>query len=186
MAEVKNVTFGKPKIGGAVFSAPVGTALPTDAKTELDGAFKALGYVSNEGVSNENKIDTENIKAWGGDTVLVVQKGKEDTFKYTLIEVLNVDVLKEVFGADNVTGNIENGLKIVANSKPLDTHTVVIELILRNNILKRIVIPNAMVSEIGDINYKDDEAVGYEITLVATPDASGNTHYEYMSKGTNV
>ena len=40
MAKEANVTTAKPKIGGAVYSAPLGTALPTDATTELDNAFK--------------------------------------------------------------------------------------------------------------------------------------------------
>ena len=35
-----NVTTGKPKVGGAVFRAPVGTTLPTDASTALNSAFK--------------------------------------------------------------------------------------------------------------------------------------------------
>ena len=30
MANVSNVTSAKPKIGGAIYSAPLGTALPTD------------------------------------------------------------------------------------------------------------------------------------------------------------
>ena len=39
----KNVTAAKPKVGGAIWCAPLGTALPKDAKTELDPAFKSLG-----------------------------------------------------------------------------------------------------------------------------------------------
>lgn len=45
-ASASNVTAAKPKIGGAVSTAPAGTNLPTNAKTALDVAFKTLGYIS--------------------------------------------------------------------------------------------------------------------------------------------
>ena len=63
MADVKNVTAAKPKVGGAVYSAPLGTTLPTDATTALNVAFKALGYISEDGLKNKNSPSSENVKA---------------------------------------------------------------------------------------------------------------------------
>lgn len=184
MADVNNVTSAKPKIGGAIYSAPLGTKLPTDATSKLHNDFKALGYISEDGLVNENTASTENIKAWGGDIVDTVQTEKTDTFTYTLIESLNIDVLKEIYGKDNVEGDLTAGIKIKANTKELEQHVVVIEMVLKGNILKRIVIPNGKVGEVGEISYTDSEMVGFETTLNAFPDTEGNTHYEYIKKAT--
>ncbi len=180
--DAKNVSYGKPQFGGAIHSAPLGTALPTDAITNLDTSFKNLGYVSEDGLINSNTRETEVIKAWGGDTVLVTQTSKDDTFQYTLIETLNIDVLKEVYGEDNVDGDLDTGITIKSNAIPLEGHSIVIDMILKGDVLKRIVIPNGTVSEIGDIQYVDNDATGYETTLTCAADEEGNTHYEYVQK----
>ena len=185
MSKVKNVTAAKPKIGGAIYSAKIGTALPSDASTKLDDAFVALGYCSEDGLTNENSPETETVKAWGGDIVLTPQTEKSDTFKFKLLETLDVNVLKEVYGQDNVSGTLDTGIIVKANSNQLEDRSYVIELIMRGNALKRIVIPQASISEISEITYSDSDPVGYEITLTAMPDSESNTHYEYIiSKGT--
>lgn len=183
MAKAMNVTTAKPKFGGAIYSAPLGTTLPINAITDLDVAFKSLGFISEDGLKNSNSPETEKIKAWGGQTVATVQTSKEDTFTYTLIEALNIDVLKEVYGPKNVTGTLETGIEIKANNKELPEHVIVVDMILKDDVMKRIVIPIGKVSEIGEISYGDSDPVGYETTLDCAPyDDEGNTHYEYIQK----
>ena len=73
---VTNVSAGKPKKSGAIYRAALGSTLPTDASGTLDTAFKALGYVSEDGLTNDNSPAAEDIRAWGGDVVLTVQTKK--------------------------------------------------------------------------------------------------------------
>ena len=179
-ADATKATTSKPKIGGAVFKAPLTAILPTDATSSLSEDFVCLGYVSEDGIKNNNTASTGKIKAFGGDTIVTYTEEKPDTFKFTLAEALNEDVLKTVYGEDNVTGTLSAGMTVKANSKELPNFVWVLELVLKNNVVKRIVIPRASVTEIGEISYTDTNLLGYETTLSALPDTAGNTHYEYI------
>lgn len=181
MSNASNVSTGKPKVAGAIYRAPVGTTLPTSASAALAGAFLELGYVSEDGVKNTNEPSTENIKAWGGAVVLVVQTEKKDEWTFKLIESLNPNVLETVYGSSNVNYNAVNGT-ITVSAKPdqLEDASYVIDTIMKGGALKRVVIPKGSLSNLAEIVYKDDEAIGYEITVSALPDSNGVTHYEYI------
>ena len=176
------VSAGKPKKTGAIFAAPKGTTLPESTSEALNDAFKCLGFVSDAGVVNGTNISSNKIKAWGGETVLVIYSSKEDTYKFTLIEVKNLDVLKFVYGTENVSGTLENGITVTANAGQPDEISLVIDMIMSDNTAKRVVIPTASISAVGDITYDDNSATGYETTVDCIPDADGNTHYEYIKK----
>ena len=178
--KVDNVSTGKPSISGGVWIADAGTTLPTDATTDLGADFTALGYVSEDGLTNSNSPESDTGKAWGGDIVITYQNEKPDTFTFTLIEAKNADVLAAVYGTDNVDGTISTGIEVTANGTEAEEHVWVFEIVMRNNTLKRIVVPAGKVTEVGDISYTDEDMVGYELTVQAFPDTDANTHYEYI------
>lgn len=182
---VSNVSAAKPATGGAIYVADTSATLPTAADSTLGESFTCLGYISEDGMTNANAPDTEDIHAWGGDPVLTIYNSKEDTFNFKLIEVLNADVLKVVYGDDNVSGALSTGITVTANNSDLPSKAYVVDMILRNGALKRIVVPTAQVSDIGEIEYSDSDAIGYDVTISAHADSAGNTHYEYIKAAAN-
>ena len=179
-----NVTTGKPNIAGAVFTAPIGTTLPTDATTALASAFVCLGYVSEDGLSNNNELSVEAIKAWGGNIVYRSLTEMNDEFGLALIETENPDVLKTGYGESHVTGDASGNISVdVVGEEPIE-RVWVFELALRGNRARRIVIPDGAITSRDEITYNDSDAVAYGITISAYPDANASTHKEYTEKAT--
>lgn len=179
--DASNVSFGKPKATGAVYVAPAGTTVPTNATSTLDPAFKGLGYVSEDGLVNGTETDTESVIAWGGQKVLEGQTTFSETFMVNLIET-NPNALAVFYGEDNVTVDGDN-ITVKANGTPLPNLVVVFELVLSGGRIKRIVVPNAqVVDRSGEVTYVDGEPISYPALFSAYPDSDGNTHIEYITK----
>lgn len=189
MANTGNIGAGKPAVAGGIYACLTSaikddTPLPTDATTDMSTLthFKSLGYISEDGVTNENSPETEDTKSWDGATVSSIQTSKEDTFSWKMLEVLNEDVLKLLYGSANVT-TASGATTIEATTDEMEAYAYVIDMIIGEK-AQRIVIPNAKVNEVSEMTYSGSEVVGYEITVTAMPDPAREdktvTHYTYI------
>lgn len=178
----ENITVGKPKSTGAVFYAPAGSTLPTTADAELDKAFVCVGTISDNGLTRKTKKSTKEIKDWGGNTVKVMQTDITETFGFTMLEATNADVQKAVYGDENVKMDVSSGMTVTHNSAEPVERAWVIDQVLDNGSALRIVIPHGKITELSDVSYKVDEAIGYGVTITALGDAAGTTSIDYISK----
>ncbi|MBQ9387121.1 MAG: phage tail protein [Lachnospiraceae bacterium] len=181
-----SITAVKPKVGGALYVAPTTATLPTDFSTALDSAFKSLGYISEDGVKNNNGSTSEELRAWGGEVVHATEKEYKDNYFFTLIEFLNLEVLSIAFGEGNISdikdGGVTVGHKLQHNNHTHDTMAWVFEMVLEGDRVMRKVIPCAKVTELGEINFKDSEPVKLDVSLSAFLDSAGNSSYDYISE----
>lgn len=174
-----NVRVG---VTGAAYTAPPGTALPTDAGTALDPAFEDVGYISDDGVTESQDTDVTNIKAWqNSDVVRKVQTEHDVTYNFTMIETNPVS-LEAYYGnfaaADpGATPPTDDTVEITGEQLPRGPWVL---SVLDGADVIRVSIPDGQVTERGEITYQGEEEIGYEITITCYPDTSGVKAYKYM------
>lgn len=158
-------------------------ALPTDATTALTG-FVEGGYISEDGVTKTVDASDDNIIAWGGDTVRTVRTEHNLSYTFTFIESSNVNVLKLIYGDENVTVDGAGNIAVRESSKLQSRKSFVIETFDGDKKLRE-VIPNAQLAVSGDITYVHSDVVRYECTLTAFPDPADPNFkaYTYRSSG---
>lgn len=183
----KNVVSGKPLATGGVLIGDAGAALPEDATTAPGASFVAAGYIGEDGVTEGGERSTEKIKAWGGDTVKVVQTEHSLTYSFVFIETLNADVLKAVYGDENVTttpATASTGTlhKVLVTGKTLPHKSYIFE-VKDGDARIRIAIADGQITEVGEITYSDAEVIGYEVTIECFADANGVKATKYLDDG---
>ena len=166
-----NVTTGKRRTAGGIYWAAPGTSLPTDATTDLASAFKNVGYVSEDGVTNSKSRETLEIKEWGGETVASEVTSQAEAYKWKSIEYLNVDTLKAVYGTENVTES-QGAIAIKVKAGTYGKGVWVVDTALSGGRLQRIVIPDGAITEIGDIVYVGNDVTAFDITLACNFNAT--------------
>jgi len=165
-------------VTGAAYSAPAGTTLPTDNTTALAAAFVDLGYISDAGVIEKQATSTTQIKAWqNGDTVREVQTDHTLTYQFAMIET-KVDSLKAFYGDDKVTTGTGSNWTAEISGEQGNRGEWVFEVIDGTHTI-RIVVPDGQVTAKGDVVYKSDTVLTYDVTITCYPDASGNKAYIY-------
>ena len=160
-------------ISGELYVAVLGTALPTDTSTALPAAWKGMGYVSEDGVTQENERDTEDIIAWqNAATVRTRVTSAKESFNFTLIETKK-DVIEFAYGT-TVTQSAPHGTYTITPGSTGGIKAFVLEIIDGTQI-KRIGVAQGELVERGETVYGIEDAVGYECTVVATPTRSCTT-----------
>lgn len=178
----KNVSLGKPISTGCVWVAPSGTALPVDANSPLDDAFKCVGYISEDGVTNAVDTDSTDVTDMGGVKVLSEISSYGETYQFAMLE-LNETSAKLRYGTANVEAPDEDTITIRHAMPTGESSVVVFEILLTGNKVKRIVLPDATISDHGDIQYSAGDAITYDVTLAANPSEliGGASSVEYVA-----
>lgn len=179
MADSGNVWAATLNANGAcIYRAPLGTPLPTTATEELDAAFVDLGWMSEDGFVNSITRDTTKHYAFGGDVVKTTQDRYTETATFALLET-NADTVAVVYGDDNVV-DAGGTLTIEHSSKMLDHQVFVFEYIDGDNV-GRVVMRDAQVTEVADINYKHTDLKMFNLTVDLYKTENGeNAVYEVI------
>lgn len=160
-------------LSGGVLRAPIDTPAPADPSAAWGAGWVNLGFISEDGVTEAYDDDTETIRSWqGGQTVRSMITGTTATFGFTCIET-NIEVLRAyhkgseiVSTADLATINV-GGATADQTAWGFD--------ILDGDDHIRIIVGRGEVTERGEITYRSNEAIGYQLTITAYPDADGLT-----------
>ncbi|MFE4514420.1 hypothetical protein ACFRMQ_09555 [Kitasatospora sp. NPDC056783] len=164
-------------ITGAAYAAPRGTKAPTDATSPWPADAVDIGWISDDGITESNSADVTEIKAWqGGATVRKVVSGSEMTFKLTAIETSKT-TLELYHKGSKVTG--ASGKAVLAIKAPGPDRRMFGFDVVDGDSHIRIVVPDGEVTEVGDLVYKGDEALAYELTITAYPAADGTVAIKF-------
>lgn len=183
LGNTSNVLVGAPSVSGGFWVANKLTQAEIDALTgttdlTAEAKFHPVGFVSEDGITEAQERDTEKVKAWGGDTIRVLQNEFTKTYSLTFMELKNIEVLKLIYGDGNVTEAPDGSVAIRHNKDTLDHKTFVIDVLDRNERVRK-VIPNGQITETGELNLTHSAVMSLEITIEAFIDEKGNNAYEF-------
>lgn len=158
-----DVAVGKASPAGVLYWAPLGTPLPTDPTTQLNSAFKPVGLLNEDGLTNAADMDKTEVADMDGNTVLTIVSSYKETMQFVMLET-NENSLKMRYGTENVstTGNITK----VDHKVPSGERLVLVADILMagNDKRQRKIMPDATLGEVGDVQYHSSDAITYDVT----------------------
>lgn len=173
------VSLGKFKVGGYAYWAPAGTTPPTDSATALPSAYKLLGYLSEDGLTNTTDTDATEIKDANGTTVMKIITSYAESYQFALLEVLRAESAKLRYNSDAVTGTDKS--MTIKHQMPSDEDFVLVfEIAMSGDVKDRLVIGNATRAEFGDRQVHAGDPQVYDITVSANDMGNGVTAIEYI------
>lgn len=175
MANVaENVRVG---VTGAVYFAPSATAVPTSVSEALNAAFTDVGYISEDGVTENVSTESTDIRAWqNGDIVRRVQTSHDYTISFSMLET-KAKTLELYYGNFTAGPGGDSGVVEISGEQPYRGAFVV--QVIDDTDLIRIVIPDGQITERGEVVRVNGDATMYNVTITAYPDNTGTKAYIY-------
>ena len=160
-SKVRVGVTGALSLGGATAVAP------TDAVAALGTGWTDLGYISEDGVTETRDRSSEQIRAWqNSDLLRVVVTESSMTYKCVLVETK-----AEVVGLYYGTTVSADGSVVINPGETGGRHKFALDVI-DGDAKIRVYVPAGEITEVGDQVYANGQAIGYEVTITAYPDAS--------------
>lgn len=126
--------------------------------------------------------DTDKKKAFGGNVVKILQTDYSLTLQFSFLESINADVLRAVYGDDNVTVRGPS-IRVRHNKRPLPHASWVIDTLDSAVGLRRIWIPDGQITTVDDVQIVHTETIAYKVTVECFEDADGTPLYEWVHIG---
>lgn len=185
---VAEIAVSRSAVTGAIFWAPEGTALPTDATTVLAGAYQNLGYVGADGITPARDVTTDPVTDMNGDEILQLQTGFSKAYSAPMLQTRNEYLNNAIFGDENVTvtpADATRGKRLTVLDKGVVSPrgVMVIELGDGGTGKERRVCPVARI-----ITAEEGALVGtavqtFTLTYSLSKDSSGVYDYKYYDDG---
>lgn len=178
---VRKIAIVKQFPGGVLFVAPAGTPLPTDASEKLNEAFKNVADLNEDGITRSTDVTTTDINNMSGEKAASFIASYEETFQFVMLET-NAATLSARYGKDRVTSSGDDVISFTTGMPKNEHVSIIADLLLSGmNKKQRIVIPDAVLTDTGDLQYHSGDAITYDVTFSTFPDKQGNNSYNYFA-----
>lgn len=172
-----NATLARLGVTGMVMTSPLGTVTPTDLSAWGTG-WDDCGYISDDGLTESVNEDQEEFTPWQSASPIRIETTKATkTFAFTCWETnwTTVSLYYRVEADDvTVSGTAPNELvSFNEEGRPKRQLRQFGFDVIDGNYHRRAICPLAEVTERGDVVYKSNELVGYELTVTAYPGSDG-------------
>lgn len=183
-----NVSTTRGVVGGYLFRAPVGTTLPTKASypdffsTALSDPWENVGYLTTDGISRSTDGDSDEMQDMNLDVVDVMDQAKTDTISFHPMEVA-ASAMKLQYGSQNVEVADSGVMAVHSNwTKAAGEHySYIARYVLKNGRRWDRVIPDGVVSSLGEETQNKSTGTGRDVTLKLAADENGDTIVDYYA-----
>jgi hypothetical protein len=151
-------------ITGAIYRAPIGTTVPTTPTASLDFNWEELGFIGDGGLTEAPNDTTKEIKAWQNGTTV----RRRFTYNWSFTAIEQNGVVLETYHKGSTMASA-GGVQTLEVLAPNTQRWMFLFDVVDGDKHERIVLQEAEVTERGQVVYKNDEPIGFPLTITSYP-----------------